>query len=328
MDAGCGSIDPEIVAAWIGDIDVARKTADAYALSLKEFAVWADSCGRDFDALQADDVLDYKQWMLYEKKASPATVSLRLSALRSFYSWSERRGLDDIARSVKGASPSRARKRDALTLDQARRLLSSLPRDGEKGLRDAAVVELMLRTGLRDVEVVRADIGDLREKGGRLVLYVKGKGRLEKDAYVVVSPAVEEAVARYLDFRPGAAPDSPLFASVAPRNAGGRLTERSVSRIVRNALDAAGLSNPKLTAHSLRHTAVTFALLGGATEREAQAMARHADISTTMAYAHDLERLSSPAEDRIDEYLTAGKGFVAIAPQGTSGQDRLAARDL
>lgn len=307
MDARYGSVDPEVVAAWVGDIDVARKTAEAYALSLKEFAVWADGCGRDFDALEAEDVLDYKQWMLYEKRSSPATVSLRLSALRSFYSWSERRGLDDIARSVKGAAPSRARKRDALTLEQARRLLFSLPRDGEKGSRDAAMVELMIRTGLRDVEIVRANVGDLREKGGRLVLYVKGKGRREKDAFVVVSPAVEEAVAGYLDFRPGVGPDSPLFASVAPRNAGGRLTERSVSRIVRNALDAAGLSNPKLTAHSLRHTAVTFALLGGATEREAQAMARHADISTTMAYAHDLKRLSSPAEDRIDEYLATEK---------------------
>lgn len=297
------AIDPEVVRAWTDDIDVAPKTAEAYARSLASFAGWAASCGRDFDALEAEDVLDYKRFLLQEKKAAPATVSLRLCALRSFYAWSERRGLEDIARTVKGARASRARARDALTLAQARGLLESLPRAGEKGLRDAALVELMLRTGVRDVEAVRADVGDVRGRGGRRVLYVQGKGRAEKDAFVVLSPAAEAALRAYLDARGPVPPSAPLFASVAPRNRGGRLTVRSVSRIVRGALDRAGLADPRLTAHSLRHTAVTFALLGGADVREAQAMARHADVSTTVGYAHDLERMARAAEDRIDEYL-------------------------
>lgn len=83
------------------------------------------------------------------------------------------------------------------------------------------------------------------------------------------------------------------------------MTTRSVSRIVKDALRDEGISSARLTAHSLRHTAVTFALLGGASVQQAQAMARHASISTTMIYAHNLDRMAAGAEHSVDAYLSA-----------------------
>ena len=72
---------------------------------------------------------------------------------------------------------------------------------------------------------------------------------------------------------------------------------------MKDAMAREGIKSAKLTAHSLRHTAVTFALLGGATIQETQAMARHASINTTMIYAHNLDRMAAGAEHSVDAYL-------------------------
>ncbi|MBR3690990.1 MAG: tyrosine-type recombinase/integrase, partial [Eggerthellaceae bacterium] len=84
---------------------------------------------------------------------------------------------------------------------------------------------------------------------------------------------------------------------------GGRLTTRSVSGIVKQALRNIGLDSERYTAHSLRHTSVTYALMAGATVEEAQKMARHADISTTMLYAHHVDRVRNNAEARVSSFL-------------------------
>lgn len=83
------------------------------------------------------------------------------------------------------------------------------------------------------------------------------------------------------------------------------MTTRSISRIAKDTLRQAGYDSPRLTAHSMRHTAVTLALLGGATPQEAQAMARHSSITTTMIYAHNLDRISHSAELKVEAVLSA-----------------------
>ena len=66
---------------------------------------------------------------------------------------------------------------------------------------------------------------------------------------------------------------------------------------------AAGIDDERLAAHSSRHTTITFFLLGGASERDAQQMARHAVISTTMIYSHNIDRIKNAAERNIDALL-------------------------
>ena len=108
---------------------------------------------------------------------------------------------------------------------------------------------------------------------------------------------------RYLDERKDLSPTDPLFASTSNRNKGGRLTARSVSGIAKQALRNIGLDSDRYTAHSLRHTSVTYALMAGASLEETQKMARHADISTTMVYAHHVDRVRSNAEAKVGSYL-------------------------
>lgn len=300
-----GSLDPEIAADWLSTLDVSSGTRRDYDLAFRTWCTFADECAYDFDSLEERHVLEFKQYLLDEKHLSPSAVSLYLNGVRSFYRFAESRGLENIARNVRGVKAPRGFRKSELSSDQARDLISSFGNDpdDEKSARDKAIVSLMLHTGLRDVEVVRADVRDLGVTGGFDVLSVHGKGRADSDEIVKLSGALVRDIRRYLAFREGLSDSSPLFASCARRNYGQRLTVRSVSRIVKNALKGIGVDDPRFTAHSLRHTAVTLALLGGAELADAQAMARHADISTTMIYSHHVDRLANAAEDRVASLL-------------------------
>lgn len=135
------------------------------------------------------------------------------------------------------------------------------------------------------------------------VLTIQGKGRREKDAFVVLGEESLSPIREYLLARGCDGSSQPLFASLSDRNLGGPVTPRTVSKIVKDRLRAAGLDDAQLTAHSLRHTAVTFALMNGATAQQTQTMARHASIETTMLYAHNVDRLGCPAEQKASSFL-------------------------
>ena len=255
----------------------------------------------DIDALETSDIVTFKKELM--TKLSPGTVSTYLKGVKSFYRWAESDGFPDVASKVKGAKLSRDFKKDTLTRDQAKRLLKEANGESEQEKRDYAILSLMLRTGLRDIEVARADVGDIKPHSGVMVLFVHGKGRSEKDDFVVLTDALLADINRYLDSRGPLSPTDPLFASTSNRNKGGRLTTRSVSGIVKNALRSIGLDSERYTAHSLRHTSVTYALMAGATLEETQKMARHADISTTMRYAHHVDRVRSAAENWVSSFL-------------------------
>jgi integrase/recombinase XerC/integrase/recombinase XerD len=132
---------------------------------------------------------------------------------------------------------------------------------------------------------------------------VHGKGRGTKDEFVLLTPACLEPIRGYLGRRGEVTDENPLFTSLSGRNRRGRLTTRSVRRIVRLALLRIGLRSKRISAHSLRHTAVTLALIGGASVQEASTFARHSSINTTMIYAHNVDRIASAPERKIDALL-------------------------
>ena len=105
-----------------------------------------------------------------------------------------------------------------------------------------------------------------------------------------------------------AAPDAPLFAVVSNRHLGGRMTTRNLSGMVKARLATAGFSSPRLTAHSLRHTAATLSLLTGGTVQETQQLLGHASIETTMIYVHQLDRAASKSEERIADAVFGKAG--------------------
>ena len=170
--------------------------------------------------------------------------------------------------------------------------------------RDRAIIVLMAYTAMRTVEVNRADLADLRTEAGKLVLAVQGKGRREKDEIVVIdNPEAVDALYRWLDER-GSEP-GPLFLSASDRNKAGRLSLSAIRTIVKAAFKQAGITEASKTTHSLRHTAITNAVVNNAPVTSVREMARHQSIETTMIYFHEVDRVANAAESHI-QYRKSG----------------------
>jgi integrase/recombinase XerC/integrase/recombinase XerD len=235
---------------------------------------------------------------------SANSLSTYLVVVRKFFEWLEGMKLyPNVAKGVKGGKSARGFRKDCLTRDQAVELLAGIDRSTLLGKHDFALLNLLIRTGLRTIEVVRADVGDIRQEGGEARLLVQGKGRDSKDDFVLLTQAVLKPLRLYLQAQRPVGELTPLFASLSDRNIGCRLTTRTIRRIVKDRLRSIGLDSNRLTAHSLRHTAVTFALRGGASIQDAQAMARHASINTTMVYSHNVDRFEKAGERKVDAWL-------------------------
>lgn len=290
--------------AYAAELDASPKTVSTYRHALRQYSSWLDSEGiGPLDATR-ETIVSFKRHM--SETRSAATTNAYLCAVRSLYSWLESKGVyPNVAAGVHGVRSSAHSSKDSLTVEQAQRLVAER-HDGTnelKALRDHAMLNLMLRRGLRCVEVARANVGDLRQECGHTVLYVTGKGHAAADDFVVLSDDVTRPIYDYLRERGPVPDDAPLFAATGNRNGGGRMTTRSISRMVKQAMAEQGIDNPRLTAHSLRHTAVTLSLVGGAAIQDAQSMARHASISTTERYAHNIRKLDAKAERSIDRLL-------------------------
>ena len=304
MRGGAPITQERIYEAFERELDATAKTKATYTRSLRRWRKYLEGEGiGEFQATR-ETVLAYRD-SLEAEGCKAATINAYLTAVRMLYRWLETRGAyPNIAAGIKGQRRNQRSAKDALTREQAISLLSVEPNSLE-GLRDLAIINLMLRRGLRTIEIVRADVGDVRQINGEAVLYVQGKGYAEKGDFVILNEPCLRPLYRYLEARGETDADAPLFAGIGNRNRGGRMTTRTVSRIVKEAMRKEGISSAHLTAHSLRHTAVTFALKGGADAQEVQAMARHASIETTMIYAHNLERMDAGAEHAVDAYLSA-----------------------
>ena len=296
-------IKADVVEKWLGSLDVSESTQRQYRRCMRYFCAYVRACGLDFDDMEAAHVQGYKKHLLNEKKLSPATTSLYLSGIRSYYRFAEDQGLTNIARNVRGEASSRDFKKDSLSPEQARKVLDSIIRVTLIGKRDYAMINLMLRIGLRDIEVSRACIGDIRSDGDVSMIFVHGKGRSEKSDFLLLDEEALSPIEEYLDerarLRGKLRGHDPLFASESNNNRGGKMSPISISAIVKTALRNAGFDSDRLTAHSLRHSAITFSLQGGATEREAQEMARHSSITTTMLYSHHIDRVANAAEWKV-----------------------------
>ena len=286
---------------FISYLDASPKTIETYTKALRQFFNYIGVHG--IRKPQREDVLAFRD----DLKASglkPTTVQNYITATRIFFKWTAQEGLyPNIAEHVKGAKLDKNHKKDYLTSRQAKEVLAGVQTDSEEGLRNYAILSLMVTGGLRTIEVSRADVEDLRTVGESTVLYIQGKGREEKTEYIKISAPVEKAIRSYLKARENVEEGQPLFTSTSNNSKGKRITTRTVSGVVKTALRKAGYDSTRLTAHSLRHTAITLALLAGREITEVQQFARHANLNTTMIYNHALDQAKNGCSDAISSAI-------------------------
>lgn len=284
------------------NLDATPRTKETYIKGVKIFLEWCTK--NNIDEVTHATLIQYKEdLMAQNKKAS--TISMYMTALKKLYKYLETKGIKNIASDLKGAKQKRNYSKDPLTLDQAKDLLNSIDRTTKEGKRNYALIHLLLTTGLRTIEIERANIEDIRNVANNSVLYVMGKGRDTKDEYVKLTYETLKAINDYLSTRNIKDNKEALFISFSDRTNGKRLKTRSIRDIIKKAYYKIGINSDKITCHSLRHTAITLSLLGGTPLQEVQQMARHSNINTTMIYAHNLKRIESNAEQNIQTLLNS-----------------------
>jgi len=276
-------------ANFLAEIDITETTKRIYEKNIKNFMTFLYA--NNIHTPTENDIKNYRA-ALEEQGKKPRTIQNYMTTVKMFFSYLANKGVYlNVAKFVKTlpkgkASELREHSKDCLTAKNVKTLLKSCKRDTPTQKRDYALLVLCVACGLRTIETVRADVQDLTTSAGDTVLFIQGKGRNEKAEFVKVPEKVEDAIRDYLATRENLKGTDPLFTSVSNHNANERMTTRSISRIIKNHLVSAGFNSDRLTAHSLRHTAVTLALLNGNSLEQAQQFARHRNPQTTMIYNH------------------------------------------
>jgi integrase/recombinase XerC len=235
---------------------------------------------------------------LHDRGISRASSARRLAALRTFARYLVREELLPEDPTALVGTPRKEQRLPAhLPVDDMNRLLDAPDRSTVAGRRDLAILELFYASGLRLSELVGLDLGDVNLSSR--IARVAGKGG--KERLVPFNRAAAEAIRQMLpDTRPAmdAAESRRPVSRHAPRRQplfvnlrGGRLTTRSVDRIVRRYAREASLEQG-ISPHALRHTFATHLLQAGADLRAIQELLGHARLGTTQRYTHlDVGRL-------------------------------------
>lgn len=290
----------ELIEAFIQAQDVKLSSKLLYRRTLKQYLNWIANKGYSLSEVNRVQLLQYKDELLSSGMSS-LTVGSYITSVRRFYEWTEaNKFYPNVAKGIKAPKRKQQFKKQPLLPAQATALLSYYQ---DKALRDYAIINLLLRTGLRTIEVIRANVEDIVFKGSQRVLLVQGKGRDERDNFVLLTDKTYQPIAQYLATRGNIEGSEPLFNSVSNNSKGDRLTTRSISYIAKEGLKAIGLNERSFTAHSLRHTTAVNILRAGGSLETAQLTLRHSNPATTQIYTatiNEERRLQNSGEALID----------------------------
>jgi integrase/recombinase XerC len=247
---------------------------------------------RGIDSTDAIDLEVLRDWLWDGSKAGLAksTLARRSAAVRSFSSWLERTGITpgDAATRLRAPKADHHLPR-VLTRQQMDVMLSGLAQRAAGGdalaTRDLAIVELLYASALRVSELVGLDLGDIDL--GRLTVRVTGKG--SKQRVVPFGAPAQRAIVDYQHHRHELLTEPTQAVFLGAR--GKRVGTRTVYQLIAGLLGEVPGSGPA-GPHTLRHTAATHLLDGGADLRSVQEMLGHASLGTTQLYTHvSAERL-------------------------------------
>ncbi len=254
-------------------------TIKAYAGDLAVFADYVGS--RDWKSLDHLAIRGFLS-QLYAKGLSKTSVARALAAVRSLFRWLAQEGVVEQNPAKLVATPRLAKKLPRVpTIEEMNGVLDgAMPEIASFPERDRLLLELLYGCGIRNSELVGINLDDIRLSSE--VILIRGKGK--KERYVPFGGAAMEALKSYLPRRQN------LLAAVRKRNAalllnqrGGRLTTRSIGRIVKRIAVARGLS-PDVHPHTLRHAFGTHMLEEGADLRAIQELLGHERLATTQRY--------------------------------------------
>jgi integrase/recombinase XerC len=254
-------------------------TVKAYSHDLALFAAYAGSRGwKQIDHIAVRGFLS----QLYESGLGKVSVARALAAVRSLYRWLAREGVVEQNPAKLVATPKLPKKLPRVpTIEEMNAVIDGqMPEVAAFPERDRLLFELLYGCGIRNSELTGINLDDIRLSAEAIL--IRGKGK--KERYVPFGDSVKSALAIYLPERQkilGAATKNSLALLINRR--GGRLTTRSVGRIIKKIAVAKGLS-PDVHPHTLRHAFGTHMLEEGADLRAIQELLGHERLATTQRY--------------------------------------------
>jgi len=263
----------------LGQRNASIHTIKAYSRDLDEFAAYAGSRGwKQIDHVTIRGFLS----RLYEKGLDKTSVARALAAVRSLYRWLAQEGIVEQNPAALVSTPKLAKRLPRVpTIEEMNNVLDGqMPEAAAFPERDRLMLELLYGCGIRNSELIGIDIEDIRLSAEAIL--IRGKGK--KERYVPFGDSVRSALAVYLPARQRMLAELKKNSSALLINLrGGRLTTRSVGRIIKKIAVAKGLS-PDVHPHTLRHAFGTHMLEEGADLRAIQEMLGHERLSTTQRY--------------------------------------------
>ncbi|MBS1875402.1 MAG: tyrosine-type recombinase/integrase [Acidobacteria bacterium] len=273
--------------------DASPDTTEHYLNEVEYWVAWCAEQGFDPAKITTAHIKRYRQ-ALIEANYNPVTTGWKLMVVRRFYEAARSAGLrqDNPAAGVKGPRVRHAAEDfKYLSEEQLAALLAAIPDpdavtgwDKLRRMRNQLMVGMMALQALRTIEVQRANVEDLTDKGEHLVMLVRGK---TKDRIAYMRPDVAARVREYLALRgpvPRDADGTPLFSTIGYHPH--RLGRPHVRLCTAQCLRLAGLKRPGISNHALRHTAATLGYLHTGDLRAVQDFLGHADPRMTSRYAH------------------------------------------
>jgi integrase/recombinase XerC len=259
--------------------NASRHTIHGYAHDLGEFAKYVGvQRWETIDHLRVRGFLSH----LYERGLSKTSVARALAAVRSLYRWLAREGVVEHNPAALVATPRLPKKLPRVpTIEEINSVLDAgMPEGAAFPERDRVILELLYGCGLRNSELVGINLADIHWSNGAIL--VRGKG--SKQRVVPFGESAGAALSAYLSKREKELKERKKSSPALLVNSrGGRLTTRSVGRIVKNIAIAGGLP-PDLHPHTLRHAFGTHMLEEGADLRAIQEMLGHERLATTQRY--------------------------------------------
>jgi len=254
-------------------------TIKAYSGDLAEFSAYAGSRGwGDLDHIAIRGFLS----RLYEKGLGKTSVARALAAVRSLYRWLAQEGVVEQNPAKLVATPKLPKKLPRVpTIEEMNTVLDGqMPEVAAFPERDLLMMELLYGCGIRNSELTGINLDDIRLSAEAIL--IRGKGK--KERYVPFGDSVKGALAAYLPARQTALAELRKNSTALLINRrGGRLTTRSVGRIIKKIAVAKGLS-PDVHPHTLRHAFGTHMLEEGADLRAIQELLGHERLATTQRY--------------------------------------------
>ncbi len=262
--------------------DIKKTSANteiSYQRDLKKMAVFLSERGvRNFNEVKELQLEGYISYMEREHFAS-ASISRSVASIRAFFQYLWKEGMigKDPAENLK---PPKVEKKapEILSVEEVDKLLQQPKLDTAKGIRDAAMLELLYATGMRVSEMLHLQISDINLQFGYVICHENGKERI-----IPIGVPCKKALERYLDGARSAFVKDEAEQALFTNCSGKAMSRQGFWKVLKGYADDAGIKGD-ITPHTLRHSFAVHMLQNGADIRSVQEMLGHSDISTTQVY--------------------------------------------